>query len=334
MNANITKNSIQLSNVATNIAGNDIFGSIAVKTDAQTGRSIFNIDLRSDFIDMDKIINDTVDLSFIISKLSLMKSSDFTLNTIIKSLRLNRSKYDSFKLSSTYTDGDLQIKNLTYMHEGYQSRMKGDLLNLLSNDGEFRDFNYNISSKTLKGISIPFIRNTFIETMIANGVNKIDINLNGLASNPQSQVYAKLGDITIRVNGKLLDSDASYSIELSHNELKGFLFSWGYISENLLGYFYDDIPFTIKANIEGYNVKDLDVTIKNNHLTGEILRTKMNNGFETSVILKTGDFDLRSIIKRIKDTNGYIDFILKLVRDLPYNLTFTADRVLEYNQNL
>ena len=33
------------------------------------------------------------------------------------------------------------------------------------------------SSETLKGILIPFVRNSFIEKMIANGVNKIDIHL-------------------------------------------------------------------------------------------------------------------------------------------------------------
>ena len=83
--------------------------------------------------------------------------------------------------------------------------------------------------------------------MIANGVNRIDILLNGSASNPISQVDAKLNDIKIKVNGKLLDTDASYTIELSHNELKGFLFSWGFISDNLINYFYDNIPFSLKA---------------------------------------------------------------------------------------
>ena len=211
--------------------------------------------------------------------------------------------------------------------------MSGDLLNLLGSNGEFKNFDYKISSETLKGISIPFVRNSFIEKMIANGVNKIDIHLNGPANNPTSEIDAVLNKIKIKVNGKLLNSNSSYTIELFHDELKGFLFSWGYISDNLMNYFYDNIPFSVKAKVEGENIKDMELKIKNNLIKGEILRKKTRNDFETSIILNTDSFDIKGVIKRIKDTDGYIDLLLKIIRGIPYNFTFTTPIFEEYDGN-
>ena len=116
-------------------------------------------------------------------------------------------------------------------------------------------------------IHTPLTKET--EKMIANGVNKIDINLDGPASDPTSNVDAVLNKIKIKVKGKLLDTKSSYTIELSHDELKGFLFSWGYISDNLMNYFYDNIPFTVKAKVEGENIKDMELKIKNNVILKE-----------------------------------------------------------------
>lgn len=333
LNADITmsKSFINILNMTAEVGGNLISGYFTSKT--ENGKTDYVLNIKSDFVNLDKLIKENIDLSFIISKLSLIRSSSFNLNVMIKKLRMNNSNYDNFKLNTSYLDGSLNLKNLTFNHQGYQSAMKGELFNILSSAGEFKNFSYNISSSTLKGISIPFIKNQFIETMIANGVNRIDILLNGSASNPISQVDAKLNDIKIKVNGKLLDTDASYTIELSHNELKGFLFSWGFISDNLVNYFYDNIPFSLKARVEGYNIKDMEFRIKNNVFTGEILRKKDRSGFETSVALNTQNFNIKDVIKRIKDTDGYVDFLLKIIRDIPYNIYLNAKNISEYNGN-
>lgn len=330
-NISMTKNLINLTNMKVKVGNNDIEGSFSINK--KDGKQDYIVNLKSDKFDIDNFINEEINLAFILSKLSLLKNSNFSLNTMIKSLNMNKKNYDLFKLNTSFTNGNLKLKNLSFTSQGYQSKMSGDLLNILGSNGEFKNFDYKISSDTLKGISIPFVRNSFIEKMIANGVNKIDIHLNGPAINPNSEVDAILNKIKIKVNGKLLDSASSYTIELSHDELKGFLFSWGYIGDNLMNYFYDNIPFSVKAKIEGENIKDMELKIKDNVINGEILRKKTKNDFETSIILNTDSFDIKGIIKRIKDTDGYIDLLLKIIRGIPYNFTLTTPIFKEYDGN-
>ncbi len=331
-NIGLDKNNINITNASVGIGKNTAKGSLSVKeTDKKT---TYQINLTSDDFDITNITSNKIDLSFIISKLSLLKDTDFSLSTNVKSLKINKNNYNDFKLDTSFTDGNLMINSLTFKTNDYSSQMKGELFDLLGSDGEFRNFNYKIYSSNLRGISIPFISNSFIDKMISNGVNKIDIVLNGSAKDPVSQVDATLNNIKMKINGHLLNKNNSYTLELSHNELKGFLFSWGFIPESLLGYFYDDIPFKLKATMEKDNIKDIQLEIKNNKLTGEVINQKDTKGKTIrSVKLTTPKFDIKGVIKRIKNTDGYLDLILKIIRGMQINLDIQTPVFDDYDGN-
>ncbi|MBR1544506.1 MAG: hypothetical protein IJ638_00995, partial [Alphaproteobacteria bacterium] len=131
----------------------------------------------------------------------------------------------------------------------------------------------------------------------------------------------------------LLESSSQYKIELSHNELKGFLFSWGYIDENLMNYFYDNIPFTVTADVKGDDITNINLKIKNNEINGSVTNEKIKKETVTNVAFNAEKIDIKGIIKRIKDTDGYVDLILKLIRLLKYNLNISADVFSDYDNN-
>ncbi len=330
-NVTMAPDLIRLSNLSSNIGETDISGEFSYAK--PNGVPEYNANLKSEFINLDNIFREKIDLPFIISKLSSLTNSKFNLSTAFKKFKMNRENYNELKLKSDFADGTLRIKNLTFKDNDYSSHMKGDLVDITGTNGKFKDFEYKISSSTLKGLTLPFIRNTFIEKMIANGVNQINILLNGDADNPISSVDANLNNIRVKVKGKLLDSNSEYSIELSHNELKGFLFSWGYIDANLMNYLYDNIPFTVFADIKGDNINNIKLKIKNNDITGSITREKVKKETVTSVKFNAEKLDIKGVIKRIRETDGYVDLILKLVRLLSYNLYVSADVLDDYDKN-
>ncbi|MBP3615426.1 MAG: hypothetical protein J6J27_00800 [Alphaproteobacteria bacterium] len=322
---------LKLDNLNMNIGNNNIFGNFSYTKDNEKYSYIAN--LKSDFIDLDNIFKSKIDLQFIILKLSEIGKGSLNITSAFKKFKMNSNNYEALKLNSNFSDGTLHIKNLTFKDNDYSSQMKGDLVDITGNNGSFKDFEYKISSSTLKGLTLPFIRNTFVEKMIANGVNQINILLNGDAKNPVSDVDASLNNIRVRVNGRLLDSNSEYKIELSHNELKGFLFSWGYIDENLMNYFYDNIPFTVRADIKGDNISNINIELKKNKITGSITREKVKKETITSVVLNSDKLDIKGIIKRIRDTDGYVDLMLKMIRLLPYNLSISAPKLEDYDGN-
>ncbi|MBD5398994.1 hypothetical protein HDR60_05855 [bacterium] len=329
-------NKISIPDFNMNIDGNIIFGNFEETINPNS--TDYNITIKSDSIDTSKFTKNNIDLAYIIHNLSLLKNTNFKLSAMIKSLKTPNNNYDLFKLDSTFKNDTLSVKRLIFSNNGYTSNINGDLIGITGDSGSFNDFNYIITSENLKGISLPFIRNNFIDKIISNGVKQINIKLNGDASNPTSDIYAILNDISVKVNGHLLKGDEKYTLDLSHSELKGFLFSWGIIDDTLMNYFYDNIPFTLQADVDGDNINNIKLTIKNNVFTGNISRKNVSRNkrepkIETSVNLQIDTLDVKNIIKRLKDTNGYVDFILKIIRALPYNITLTANDVAEYNSN-
>ena len=322
---------LKLNNFKLSTSNSEFFGDFSYVI--KDGKIDYTANIKSDFSDLDNIFKSKIDLAFIISKLSNLNNSRLNLIAAFKKFKMNGINYEALKLNCGFDDGNLHIKNLIFKDNDYQSQMNGDLIDITGKNGKFKNFEYKISSSTLKGLTLPFIRNTFIEKMIANGVNQINILLNGDADNPTSSVDASLNNIKIKVNGKLLDSNSEYKIELSHNELKGFLFSWGYIDENLMNYFYDHLPFSVSAEIKGDDIDNINLKIKNNNIKGSISNKKIKKENITSVEFNTDKLDIKGIIKRIKDTDGYVDLLLKLVRLLPYNLYISADVFEDYDKN-
>ena len=330
-NVVMSTSSLKLNNFRMSTSNSEIFGDFSyIEKD---GKVDYKANIKSDFTDLDNIFKSKIDLPFIISKLSGLKNNKLDLVTAFKKFKMNGTNYDELKLNCNFDNGNLHLKNLVFKDKDYSSQMNGNLIDIVGTNGKFKNFEYKISSSTLKGLTLPFIRNTFIEKMIANGVNQINILLNGEADNPTSVVDANLNNIRVKVNGKLLDSNSEYKIELSHNELKGFLFSWGYIDENLMNYIYDNLPFTVSADMQGDNVNNIVLKIKNNTITGSVTRKKVKKENIISVVFNTDKFDIKGIIKRIKDTDGYVDLLLKLVRLLPYNLYISANTFEEYDKN-
>lgn len=330
-------NTISVSDLNLNIDGNKLFGS--VDTTLSPNGNDYNIVLKSDELDTTKFTKSKIDLAYIIHNLSLIKKSSFKLNAMIKSLKTPSNKYDLLKLDTSFKNDTLSVKKLTFKESDYSSTISGDLVGITQDNGSFKNFNYVINSDNLRGLTLPFIRNSFIDKIIANGVKTINIKLNGSASNPVSDVYAVLNNISVRVNGRLLEGSEKYSLDLSHTELKGFLFSWGFIDDTLMNYFYDDIPFSLKAEVDGNNIKDIKLKIKNNLFTGDILRknisrSQKNPTYETNVDLSIDNFDVKAIIKRLKDTDAYVDFLLKIIRTVPYNIKLNAKNIVEYNGNV
>ncbi len=326
-----SSNLLKLDNFDITLANNDIFGSfMSLEKD---GKTTYTANIKSDSINLDSIFRANIDLQFIISKLSSLGNNTLNLVSSFKRFKMNNKNYELLKLNSNFKDGSLNIKNLTFKDADYSSQMKGDLIDIVGDNGKFKNFQYKISSPLLKGLTLPFIRNTFIEKIIANGVNQINILLNGEAKNPVSSVDASLGNISVKVNGKLLDSNSDYKIELSHNELKGFLFSWGYIEENLMNYFYDNIPFSVTADVKGNNIDNIKLKIKDNYITGYITKENVKKDVITSVVFNSDKLNVKGVIKRIRETDGYVDLILKLIRLIPYNLSISSNVLDDYDGN-
>ncbi|MGN0929877.1 MAG: AsmA family protein [Alphaproteobacteria bacterium] len=329
-------NRISIPSFDIDVGGNKIFGNLEETINSNS--TDYNITIKSESIDTSKFTKNNIDLAYIIHNLSLLKNTNFKLSAMVKSLKTPNTNYDLFKLDSIFKNDTLSVKRLTFANSGYTSNINGDLIGITGNSGSFKNFNYIITSENLKGIRLPFIRNNFVDKIISNGVKQVNIKLNGDASNPVSDIYAILNDISVKVNGHLLEGDERYTLDLSHSELKGFLFSWGIIDDTLMNYFYDNIPFTLQADVDGDNINNIKLTIKNNVFTGNISRKNVSRNkkepkIETSVNLQIDKLDVKSIIKRLKDADGYVDFLLKIIRALPYDITLTAKNIAEYNSN-
>ena len=330
-------NKISIPDFNIDISGNKIFGSF--EQNIINGVPDYNLTLKSDSIDTSKFTKNDIDLPYIIYNLSLLKNTTFKFNAMIKLLKTPSHVYNLLKLDSSFKNDTLSVKKLNFANDGYTSNIKGDLIGITGKSGQFKNFNYVITSENLKGVSLPFVKNNFIDQIISNGVKQVDIKLNGDASNPTSDIYAVLNDIKVKVNGHLLEGSEKYTLDLSHSELKGFLFSWGIIDDTLMNYFYDNIPFSLHAEIDGDNVNNLTLTIKNNIFKGDITRkniskNKKEKKLETSVNLQIDNLDVKSIIKRLKETDAYVDFMLKIIRSIPYNITLKANNIVEYNSNV
>ncbi|MBD5405451.1 hypothetical protein HDR59_02780, partial [bacterium] len=331
-----TGNKISMPNFDINVDGNKIFGNF--EEEINDNLTNYNLTIKSDNLDTTNFTKNNIELPYIIHKLSQLENTNFKLTAMIKKLTTPTETYNLFKLDSSFVNDILSIKKMTFSSDGYSSTINGDLVGITGDSGSFKDFNYIIVSDNLKGITLPFVRNNFIDKIISNGVKQINIKLNGDASNPTSDIYAVLNDISVRVNGHLLEGDEKYNLDLSHSELKGFLFSWGLIDDTLMNYFYDNIPFTLKADVDGDNINNIRLEIKNNVFTGNIIRKNVSKNrrepkIETSVNLQIDNFDVKSLIKRLKDTDAYVDFLLKVIRSIPYNITLSATNVAEYNSN-
>ena len=328
---NITKSTFNIENANMKVRNNDINTTLTYKKDKE--KDNYSLVIKSDKLDLDSFINEKLDLSYIISKLSKLSNTDLDFVFMVKALKMNKKLYNLFKLNTSFVDGDLSIKNFKYNLDGYETFMNGDLKNLLSLKAEFENFNYSISSKNLHGVMIPFIKNSFLEKIIANGVEKIFITLNGVPSDPDTLVDVSTNNIKVNLKGHLSDENSAYSINFQHNDLKGFLFSSGYINNNLLNYFYDNIPFSVTADIFGNNMNNVKLNIKKNILNGDIIKMSKNKNTEISVRLYSDNFDIKDVIKRLKNTDAYVDLMLKIVRNLPFNLYFNIKNAIEYNGN-
>ncbi len=327
---------VTIPNFNMDIGGNKIFGSF----EQNTAENItdYNLTIKSDNIDTSRFTKNDIDLAYIIHNLSLLENTSFKFNAMIKALKTPTHTYNLLKLDSSFKDDTLSVKKLTFANDGYTSNIHGDLIGITGQKGLFKNFNYIITSENLKGVSLPFVKNNFIDQIISNGVKQVDIKLNGDALNPTSDIYAVLNDIRVKVNGHLLEGSEKYSLDLSHSELKGFLFSWGIIDDTLMNYFYDNIPFSLHAEIDGDNINNLTLTIKNNVFKGDIIRknvsrSKKEKKLETSVDLQIENLDVKTILKRLKETDAYVDFMLKVIRAIPYNITLKANNIVEYNSN-
>ena len=80
-----------------------------------------------------------------------------------------------------------------------------------------------------------------------------------------------------------------------------------------MNYFYDNIPFTVRADIKGDNISNINIDLKKNKITGSITREKVKKETITSVVLNSDKLDIKGIIKRIRDTDGYVDLMLKMI---------------------
>ena len=165
--------SFNLNNMKLFMGQSNLFGSFSYNQNE--GINNYSANLKSDFIDLDNIFKENINLSFIILKLSELQKNRLNLVSAFKRFKMNNDNYKALKLNTEFFDGNLHIKNLTFEDNDYSSQMKGDLIDIVGENGKFKDFEYKISSSTLKGLTLPFIRNTFVEKMIANGVNQINI---------------------------------------------------------------------------------------------------------------------------------------------------------------
>ncbi|MDR1476587.1 MAG: hypothetical protein LBI17_00470 [Rickettsiales bacterium] len=333
----ISGNSFKASGLDVDLGGAHVVCDIDAAFDG--GRGKYGITLKSDKINTAMLTGEKVDLPMILGKLAQMKSTEFALNAMVKRLEIGETAYDLFKLDAAYDGSDLKISRLTFKNGGLSSDIRGSLVDLAGQTGSFKGFTYVITSDSLKGLSIPLIKNKFVERIVANGANRIDIRLDGDAANPNADVHANLPDVSMDIKGRLLDGDSDYGISFSHNELGGFLFSWGYVGDALLDYFYDGVPFSINARIDGYDLKDVDLRIKDNVLSGEILRSPVSKSrggarMRIAVDLSSARLDLRSVFKRLATSEAYTDFLLKIIRTLEYDIRIKAGEVVDYDGNV
>ncbi len=331
------KDIFNITNLMLKIGNNTIEGNI--ERTLNNNKPNYKVLIKSSNINSSFFTKDKIDLPYIISKLFVLKDINFTLTALIKSMTLGTDKYDLFKLNTTFSNDTLSVKRLTFINDGFSSNIKGDLVGITGSNGEFKDFNYIITADNLKGLTLPFVKNTFIDRLISNGVKKLNIRLNGDATNPNSNVYAELNNINVEVNGKLLEGSEKYTLNLSHNELKGFLFSWGIIDTSLMNYFYDDIPFSLTAQIDGNNINKITLKVKKNTITGDIIKTNVSRNkrepqYEITASFNIDNLDVKDIFKRLKTTDLYIDFLLKVIRTMPFNMTFSGENIIEYDGNI
>ena len=208
--------------------------------------------------------------------------------------------------------------------------MSGGLKGLFADNGQFDNFNYYISNLMESGVNIPFIKNDFLEKLFIQGVNDVKVSLNGNANNPDAQVDIKLKQVQLKMKGKLLDKDSNYSMLLYHNDLKGFLFSKGFLKTDIMDYFYDDVPFVFKGNVIGNNINDVKLQIRDDLLKGSL--NFENN--DTNLSLTGENFDLKNILKRLKTKSDCTDFLLKFIQSVPVNLNLNINKLHEYKDNI
>ncbi|MDR1009472.1 MAG: hypothetical protein LBL52_04450 [Rickettsiales bacterium] len=307
-----------------------IFDSRILGRVIQNG-DVAEVSLASDNLDLRRFLpGKRVDMDFILKELALITARQASMAADFKRLVTSTGVYENFSVAAKLDGGDLSISKMTFNEGAHKAQIAGGLKGITSESGRFDNFTYAISSSDLKSVSIPIIKNSFLDRLISNGVSRIDIRMDGPAANPNSDISAEMAGIKVKINGTLLDAKSKYTLDFSHNELKGFLFSWGYLDESLLDYIYDGIPFRLRAEVEGSVAKNVVLDIKGNKLTGVM----SDDEGKAKIDLEAKKFDIRTILKRIKDTDGYVDLALKIIRATPYDIRIAAEEAMNYDGNL
>ncbi|MDR2098761.1 MAG: AsmA family protein [Rickettsiales bacterium] len=335
---NITKDTISAADMDASLSGGHVLGSID-RTLLDGGRGRYELNLRSDSLDMNALTGEKMDLRAMLAKLAQFRNAELSLSGAFKRLSAGGENYDALRVDAQFADDNLSIRRLTFRKDGYSSDIKGEMRGITGGGGSFDNFTYVIASDDLKGVSIPMIRNSFIDRIVANGVNRVNIRLDGPADNPISTIHAEFENVKVDVGGELMDNQSNYHLHIQHDELKGFLFSWGFIDDRIAEHLYDNVPFTFDADIEGDDIKNIVMTIKNNRLAGNISRrnaakSKAAASFDTSIDIDAGRLDLRAIFKRVKDMDAYVDLLLKMIRALKYDISLSAHEVVDYDGNV
>ncbi|MDR3126456.1 MAG: hypothetical protein LBT92_02385 [Rickettsiales bacterium] len=281
-------------------------------------------DVESPMVDLGRFASEDIDLALVLSKLSSVRGGDVSMGARVGELRLDeRTVYSDFVMDAVYKGDDLEIRRMDFSEGQSLNRISGNLSNITGESGEFENFRYTVSSKSKQRVAIPIVKNNFIDRIIKNGVTSVNIQMDGAADNPNSNISAEAGDVKIRVDGKLQDSSSKYRIDFTHGELKGFLFSNGYLGAEMLDYIYDAIPFRITADVEKGRLNNLVVEAKGNRFVG----SADQNGAKLGI----ARFDIRQIFKKMKDDEAYINMILKFIRSSRYSLRISSPAAMNYD---
>jgi hypothetical protein len=281
-------------------------------------------DVESPMVDLGRFASEEIDLALILSKLSSVQGGDVSMAVRVGDLRLDdKTSYRNFSLSAAYKGDDLAIKRMDFSEGQSLNSISGNLSNITGESGEFDNFRYTVSSKSKQRVAIPIVKNNFIDRIIKNGVTSVNIQMDGPADNPNSNISAEAGDVKIKVDGKLQDSSSKYHIDFTHGELKGFLFSNGYLGAEMLDYIYDGIPFHIAADVEKGRLNNIVLEAKGNRFTG--------SADQRGAGLDIARFDIRQIFKKMKDDEAYINMILKFIRSSQYDLRIVSPAAMNYD---
>ncbi|MDR0367261.1 MAG: hypothetical protein LBH41_01655 [Rickettsiales bacterium] len=317
--------------------GFSILGMDAVVFDSRIGGDIRNsggnwdVKIAADSVDLRKFLpGRRVDMDLVLKLLSRIRADSVALEASLGRLATSTGAYGDFKVRATLENDDLSIGSLTFRDGSHDGRMAGALRGVSGRGGRFDSFVYAVSSNDMKSVVIPLVKNTFLDRLISNGVQRVDIRLDGPAANPDSDISARIGDIEVKIAGRLSDARSKYSLDFSHKELKGFLYSWGWLDEGLLDYFYDGVPFRFRADIENGRASNVVLDIKDNVFRGEM----SDDGGRAGISLSSPKFDIRSVLKKLKDSDAYVDLALKIIRALPYDIRLSSPAAMNYDGSL